>query len=62
LRLAVLRGLSASREKRAIDFLLGVLRDGRPRDSQAALEALSIHKGTPEIREMVEKVVGKAAF
>jgi hypothetical protein len=62
LRLAVLRGLSASREKRAIDFLLAVLKDGRPRDSQAALEALSIHKGTPEIREMVEKVLGKAAF
>ena len=62
LRLAVLRGLSASREKRAIEFLLGVLKDGRPRDSQAALEALSIHKGTPEICEMVEKVVGKKVF
>jgi len=62
LRLAVLRGLSASREKRAIEFLLGILRDGRPRDRDAAIEALSIHKGSPEICEMVERIAGKKVF
>jgi len=62
LRLAVLRGLSASREERAIGFLLGVLKDGRARDRDAAIEALSIHKGTPEICAMVERVAGKKVF
>jgi len=62
LRLAIARGLSASRENRAIEFLLGVLKDGRPRDAEAALEALSIHRETVEIREMVERIVGRPAF
>lgn len=54
LRFAILRALSASRETRAIEFLTGIVKHGRPADAGAALDALSIHKDTPEIRQMVE--------
>ena len=60
LKLTLLRAMSASREARAIDFLTGIVRNGRPADVAFALEALSIHKGTPEIRQLVETAAREA--
>jgi hypothetical protein len=55
LRLAILRGLSVSRQERAIDMLLEIVRAGRQRDAALAREALEVHKGTPEIWDRVER-------
>jgi len=54
LRLAVLRGLAVSRQERALDFLLGLIQNGRARDACAAIEALSAHRESEEIRKRVE--------
>ena len=54
LRLAVLRGLSASRQERALEFLLDLVKKGRPRDAASALEALSLHRESDEIRQQVQ--------
>lgn len=50
---AMLRAISASRQEEAIAFLVGLVRDGRPRAAESALEALAIHKDSEEIREKV---------
>jgi HEAT repeat protein len=50
----LLRAISASRHDEAIEFLLDMVRNGRARDRAAALEALSIHKDSPEIWSRVE--------
>jgi hypothetical protein len=54
LRLAILRALSASRQEPAFDFLLALVTKGRARDAAAALDALSLHKESDEIRRRVE--------
>jgi HEAT repeat protein len=56
LRLAVLRALSASRLEPALDFLLGIVRNGRRQDRNYALEALKLHQGT-EIWLQVEEAI-----
>jgi hypothetical protein len=59
LRLAILRGLSVSRQEQAIAFLMQIVRDGRERDAVLAREALELHKGTPEIWEQVERAAAE---
>jgi HEAT repeat protein len=54
LRLAVLRGLAVSRQERALDFLIEMVKDGRTRDACAAIEALSVHGDSEEIRKRME--------
>ncbi len=56
-REALERALSASRQPRAIGFLLDLLKKGRARDAPAALEALAIHRHSPEIRRQVQDAV-----
>lgn len=53
----VLRALSISRLENALEYLVGVLANGRERDAQAALAALELHRSTPEIAARVEDAV-----
>ena len=53
-RQAAMRGLAVSRSERALDFLLGLVRDGSARDAHSAIEALSVHRESEEIRRRVE--------
>jgi hypothetical protein len=56
-----LRGLSASRLPEAIEFLLDLLKSGREGEAAQALDALALHRDSPEIRKLVEgAVVSKA--
>jgi HEAT repeat protein len=57
LRLAALRGLSASRLEPAFDFLLEIVRRGRQRDRADAIEVLKLHRGTEEIWRRVEEAI-----
>jgi ribosomal protein S6E (S10) len=52
-RQAAVRGLSVSRSGRALDFLLGIVSDGSARDARSAIEALSVHRESQEIRKRV---------
>jgi len=54
LRLALLRGLSASRQEKAFTFLFDLLKKGGARDAAPALEALALHRDSEEIRRQVE--------
>jgi HEAT repeat protein len=54
LRQAVLRGLAVSRQERALEFLLNLVKCGRARDACAAIEALSVDRESEEIRQRVE--------
>jgi len=56
-RKTILRALSASRQERAMGFLLGLVRDGIRADADGALEALELHRESPEIRAAVEAAV-----
>jgi hypothetical protein len=60
LRDALARAISASRQPRAFEFLLGLVRNGRPADAGMALEALAIHRESPEIWRRVEETVEEA--
>lgn len=51
---ALLRAISSSRLDGAIAFLLDLVKDGRAQDASAAIEALSLHKDSPEIRKQVK--------
>ncbi len=54
-RLVLLRALSATRQSDALEFLLNLLRIGRVADAAAAVEVLSLHRDSPEIRRQVEE-------
>ena len=56
-REVLLRALSLSREPDALELLLGLVKTARPGDAAAALEALAIHRATPEIRAAAEAAV-----
>jgi hypothetical protein len=60
LRFTIARSISASRLDRGFDFLLGVLQKGRAADAKTALEALSLHRDSPEIWRRVEETVAEA--
>jgi ERCC4-type nuclease len=51
----LLRALSSSRQSKAIDFLLKVVRTGTSRDTALALDALKLHEQSPEIQTLVEQ-------
>jgi len=51
----LLRALSSSRDETALSFLLGLVREGISRDAAAALEALELHKDSPEIQQQVQQ-------
>jgi HEAT repeat protein len=53
-RQAAMRGLAVSRSERALDFLLGLVKDAPARDARFAIEALSVHRASEEIRRRVE--------
>jgi hypothetical protein len=57
LRYVILRGLSASRQEEALQFLLELVRSARAQDATAALEALSLHNESVEIRKQAEQAV-----
>ncbi len=50
-----LRALSISRLTEALDFLLGLLTRGRPKDAEEALHALELQKASPEVVKRVEQ-------
>jgi hypothetical protein len=52
-RRAALRGLALSRHERALEFLLGLVRDGSAGDARSAIEALSLNRESEEIRKRV---------
>ena len=57
LRYVILRGLSASRQEEALHFLLDLVRNARMADATAALEALSLHSESAEIRKQAGEAV-----
>src|SRR5262249_48181376 len=60
LRLAVLRGLSASRQEDAFAFLFDLVRKGRARDAALAIEALVLHRDSEAIRLQVQAAAVEA--
>jgi len=52
-REVILRALSISRSESALEFLLELVKGGRSADAKAALQALELHKDTPEIQRRV---------
>ena len=54
----VLRGISASRQDAAIDFLLQLIREAREGDALMALDAMALHRDSSDIRARVEDAVG----
>jgi hypothetical protein len=60
LRDALIRAISASRQPRAFAFLLDVVKNGRAADAAIALDALAIHRESPEIWRQVEEAVRDA--
>jgi HEAT repeat protein len=54
-RSVLLRALSASRHETALEFLLGLVKTGLSRDADAALEALELHKDSPEIQQLIKE-------
>ena len=49
----VLRALSSSRDEAALNFLLGIVKEGLSRDAAAALEALTLHADSQEIQARI---------
>ena len=58
-RAVLLRALSATRLPGALEFLLNLVRSGRPVDAVAALEALALHRDSADIRRQVEEASGE---
>lgn len=55
LRDTLFRALSASRRPKAIEFLVETIRAGMTRDARAALEALSIHRGSAQLQQQIDE-------
>ncbi len=60
LRYLLLRSISASRQEEAIGFLIGIACNGRAPDVRDAMEALSLHQDSAELRRRVEAAVEEA--
>ncbi len=60
LRDALVRGISTARQERGFTFLLDLVKNGRVDDALSALEALALHRETPEIWRRVTDTVGEA--
>lgn len=59
-RYTLVRAISASRQPRAFEFLLDLVKNGRALDATAALDAMAIHRESPEIWRQVEEAVRDA--
>jgi hypothetical protein len=55
-RQTLLRALSISRQEAAIEFLVDLLRNGRPVDRESAEKALRLHE-SPEIRRLLDEAL-----
>ena len=51
------RALSISRNEDALEFLNGVVKDGRLREAMAALDALKIYRESSDVREKIARAV-----
>lgn len=51
----LLRALGSSRDETALAFLLKLVAEGSSRDSASALDALQLHKDSPEIQGRIEE-------
>jgi hypothetical protein len=51
---ALARAISAARQERGFEFLLDVVKNGRAADAAIALDALALHRESPEIWKRVE--------
>jgi HEAT repeat protein len=60
LRDVLLRAISASRQPRAFEFLLELIKNARAADASMALDAFAIHRQSPDIWRQVEAAVGEA--
>jgi hypothetical protein len=58
-RQVILRALGVSRQERALEFLLRLVREGRTQDATAALEALALDRNSPEIRRLAEAAASR---
>jgi HEAT repeat protein len=56
----LLRSVSASRQPRALDFLFDLVKNARAADAAMALDALAIHRQTPDIWRRVEETVSES--
>jgi HEAT repeat protein len=56
-RETLLRALSLSREPDALELLLDLVKTARLSEATAAVEALAIHRATPEVRDTVAEAV-----
>jgi len=54
---AFLRAMSVSRLDEALQFLLDLVREGRPRDAEEALHALELQKSSEEVVKRIEQAV-----
>lgn len=54
---AILRGISASRQDVALDFLTKLVREGSEPEALAAIDALALHRDSAEIRARVTEAV-----
>jgi hypothetical protein len=59
-RQVILRAMSLSRQESALEFLLHLAGEGPAQDGKAALEALSLHRNSPEIRRRAEEAAGQS--
>lgn len=55
----LLRAISASRSEEALEFLLAIVREGRPSEAPDALRALEIHRDSDDIRRRVEEALAR---
>ena len=55
-----MRAISAARQEQGFAFLLKLVRDGRAADATAALDALAVHRESPEIWKRVREAVEEA--
>ena len=51
--------MSVSRLAEALEFLLDLVREGRPRDAEEALHALELQKSSEEIVRRIEQAVAE---
>jgi len=57
---AIARAISATRDERGFAFLLDLVKNGRAADASTALEALAIHRESPDIWKRLEEAVEEA--
>ena len=58
-RYVLLRSLSASRQPPALDFLLELVRNARPADALAAVDALALNRDSVDIRRQAEQAAAE---